>query len=115
MTVSSPLAVFTGIARAARMTTQAYWMVRTSAVVGMSFLALQHPSRKGDVYNILWALVFGFATLNILTLAAKRFEPHRRGLTFGEMLAVLVVVMSIFLLGWELLYLFHVLPIKLKR
>ena len=66
-------------------------------------LLQRHSSRRNDVYNILWAVVFGFATLNILSLAARRFEPNRRGLTFGELMAVLVVLLSIFLLGWELL------------
>ena len=86
-----------------------------------SFLAatlvlLQHHSPgRIDVYNILWAVVFGFATLNILSLAARRFEPNRRGLTFGELMAVLVVLLSIFLLGWELLSLVHIFPIKLHR
>ena len=72
-------------------------------------------SRRNDVYNILWAVVFGFATLNILSLAARRFEPNRRGLTFGELMAVLVVLLSVFLLGWELLSVFHIFPIKLQR
>jgi hypothetical protein len=72
-------------------------------------------SRRNDVYNLLWAVVFGFATLNILSLAARRFEPNRRGLTFGEMMAVLVVLLSVFLLGWELLSVFHIFPIKLQR
>ena len=73
------------------------------------------PPRRNDVYNILWAVVFGFATLNILSLAARRFEPNRRGLTFGELMAVLVVLLSIFLLGWELLSVMHIFPIKLQR
>ena len=71
-------------------------------------------TKKSDIYNILWALVFGFATLNILGLLARRFEPNRTRLSFGELLAILVVVVAVFLLGWEMLYLFHVLPIKLQ-
>jgi hypothetical protein len=71
--------------------------------------------KKSNIYNILWALVFGFATLNILGLVARRFEPRRRSnLNFGEILAITVVVVSITLLGWEMLYLFHILPIKLE-
>ena len=70
-------------------------------------------SSRDEIYNILWALVFGFATLNILSLGARRFE-QARGLNFGEILAVLVVVVSIVLLAWEMLYLFHVLPIQLS-
>ncbi|MGB9237002.1 MAG: hypothetical protein WCC04_21540 [Terriglobales bacterium] len=69
-------------------------------------------SSREEIYNILWALVFGFATLNILSLGARRFE-QKSGLNFGELLAILVVVVSIVLLGWEMLYTFHVLPIRL--
>ena len=59
--------------------------------------------------------MFGFATLNILGLVARRFEPRRGGsLNFGELLAITVVLVSIILLGWEMLYLFHILPIKLE-
>jgi hypothetical protein len=72
-------------------------------------------NHRNDVYNILWAVVFGFATLNILSLAARRFEPNRRGLTFGELMAVMVVLVSIFLLGWELLGVFKIFPIRIQR
>jgi hypothetical protein len=71
-------------------------------------------STREEVYNILWALVFGFATINILSLGARRFE-EKSGLNFGEVLAILVVVVSIVLLSWEMLYYFHVLPIRLSR
>src|ERR1700684_2946211 len=77
-------------------------------------IALLYRGSRQDVYNILWAVVFGFATLNILSLAARRLEPTRRGLSFGELMAVMVVLLSVFLLGWEMLTLFHVFPIKLK-
>jgi hypothetical protein len=91
--------------------------VRAHAVVFL-MASVMVFSRRGaaeeDVYNILWVVVFGFATLNILSLAARHFEPGRRGLSLGELLAVLVVLISIFLLGWELLGLFHIFPIKLK-
>ena len=79
-----------------------------------SIFLFQYPGHKGDVYSILWVLVFGFATLNILGLVARRFEPDRSRLSFGEILAVMVVMVSICLLGWELLGLFHIFPIKLK-
>jgi hypothetical protein len=71
-------------------------------------------STREEIYNILWALVFGFATLNILSLGARRFE-EKSGLNFGEVLAILVVLVSIVLLSWEMLYVFHVLPIRLNR
>jgi len=76
-------------------------------------LFLLRSTREG-IYNILWALVFGFATLNILGLVARKFEPERSRLSFGESLAIMVVVVSVALLGWEMLYFFKVLPIKLK-
>lgn len=79
-----------------------------------SLLWLQFSGKKGDVYDVLWILVFGFATINILSLGLRRFDPGQNRLNFGEMLAVLVVVVSIFLLGWEMLVLFKVFPIKLK-
>lgn len=95
----------------------AYVAVRAHAAVSISAILMVF-SRRGaaeqDVYDILWAVVFGFATLNILGLAARQFDPRKRGLSFGELLAVLVVVISIFLLGWEMLGLFHIFPIKLK-
>jgi len=71
--------------------------------------------KKTNVYSILWALVFGFATLNILGLVAKRFEPERSRLNFGETIAIMVVLVSIVLLGWEMLNLFKIFPIKLHR
>jgi hypothetical protein len=70
-------------------------------------------NNREEIYNVLWTLVFGFATLNILSLGARRFEQGRSGLSFGETLAILVVLVSIVLLSWELLYVFHVLPLHL--
>lgn len=81
--------------------------------LGVAITLLFRRPRQ-DAYNILWAVVFGFATLNILSLAARRYEPTRRGFSFGELLAVMVVLLSVFLLGWEMLNLFHIFPIKLR-
>jgi hypothetical protein len=90
--------------------------LRAQSVLAATLVLVQpHATRRIDVYNILWAVVFGFATLNILSLAARRFEPNRRGLSFGELMAVVVVLLSVFLLGWELLGMFHLFPIKLRR
>ena len=77
-------------------------------------LVFQYGEKKDNIYNILWALVFGFATLNILGLVARRFDPDRNRLSFGELLAITVVVSSVALLAWEMLYLFNILPIKLQ-
>jgi len=77
--------------------------VSVSMIVSVAVAFARKPQH--DIYNILWAVVFGFATLNILS----------RGLTFGELLAVLTVLMSVVLLGWEMLNLLHIFPIKLRR
>jgi hypothetical protein len=81
----------------------------------LAVLLLADFAKKGDVFNILWALVFGFATLNILGLVARRFEPNRNRLNFGETIAIMVVIVSIVLLGWEMLTLFKIFPIKLQH
>lgn len=76
-------------------------------------LAIFYRAAEQSAYNMLWGVLFGFATLNILGLAARRVEP-RRGLSFGEVLAVLTVLLSMFLLGWEMLKIFHLFPLKLR-
>jgi hypothetical protein len=85
---------------------------------GLSLLAVQTSSyfsgKKASFYNLLWVLVFGFATLNILGMITRRLEPRRSNLHFSEIIAITVVVVAVFLLGSEMLYLFHVLPIKLQ-
>jgi hypothetical protein len=106
--------VIAGVARTKAAAASIYNFAQ--APILAAFLLLQRQSsRRNDVYNILWAVVFGFATINILSLAARRFEPNRRGLTFGELMAVLIVVLSIFLLGWELLNVWSIFPIKIRR
>jgi hypothetical protein len=93
-----------------------YLAVRAGAVVlfGVAITLFYRGSRQ-DIYNILWAVVFGFATLNIISLAARHLEPTRRRMSFGEMMAVMVVLLSIFLLGWEMLGVLHIFPIQLKH
>jgi|SRR5215813_12428121 len=98
-----------------RLDLPALWTTWSNRLPLVAFVAVDETSKRGDVYNILWVLVFGFATLNILGLVARKFEPERSRLSFGESLAIMVVLVSVVLLGWELLYLFKVLPIKLKR
>ncbi len=116
MAFSSSTSMMAGFARTTWTALALHNLVRTQPAVMAALLLMQrHSHRRNDVYNILWAVVFGFATLNILSLAARRFEPNRRGLTFGELMAVLIVLLSIFLLGWELLGVFHIFPIKLQR
>jgi hypothetical protein len=109
------VAVVASIVRTTRAAMFLYVPVRAvgAVVFGMAAAIFYRGSRQ-DVYNILWAVVFGFATLNILGLASRRMEPGHRGLSFGEMMAVMVVLVSIILLGWELLSLLHLFPIKLK-
>lgn len=110
------LTVISSFTRTTRVVIAVYPIARTYAaiVLGLAVAAFYRGSRQ-DVYNILWAVVFGFATLNILSLAARRMEPARRGLSFGELMAIAVVLISVFLLGWEMLNLFHIFPIKLQR
>ena len=79
----------------------------------ISILALQSGAGDSSMYNILWGAVFGFATLNILSLLARRFEPGRTRMTLGEVLAISAAVISVAMLSWELLFFFHVLPIHL--
>jgi FtsH-binding integral membrane protein len=83
------------------------------AAVIMALAGLQSRGKQSELYNILWMLVFGFATLNILALVTKHLEPEKNRMGFGEVLAILVVLLSLALLGWEMLNLFHVLPLKL--
>jgi hypothetical protein len=116
MALSTTTWLIAGVARTTRAALSLYSLLRAQSALAVGLVLLErHSSRRNDVYNILWAVVFGFATLNILSLAARRFEPNRRGLTFGELMAVLVVLLSIFLLGWELLSVAHIFPIKLHQ
>jgi len=73
-----------------------------------------YSAKKNSIYNVLWVLVFGFATLNILGLVLRRFDPRRSSLNFGEILAITVTVASVVLLGLEMLNIFHIFPIKLQ-
>jgi hypothetical protein len=116
MALTNAVTLISDFTRTTRAAIAVYAAARAYAAVfvGVAVAVLYRGSRQ-DVYNILWAVVFGFATLNILTLAARRLEPTRRGLSFGELMAVMVVLLSIFLLGWEMLNLFHVFPIKLRH
>lgn len=109
-------ALLSGITRTTRTVLAMYTATRALGAMLFAFvIALFSREPRQDIYNILWAVVFGFATLNILSLATRRMEPGRRRMTFGELMAVMVVVVSVFLLGWEMLSLLHVFPIKLKR
>ena len=112
-------ASFSAVARVRESTRAAfalYPVARTQALLFLGILLrVTYRASRQNFYNILWAVVFGFATLNILSLATRRFEPTRRGLTFGEFMAVSVVIVSLFLLGWELLTLFHIFPIRIRR
>ena len=116
MAFTTAVSLIAGFTRTTRAAVFMYALSRSGAAVLVGVAAaFFYRGTLQNVYNILWAVVFGFATLNILSLTARRFEPGRRGLTFGELLAVMVVILSIFLLGWEMLTLFHVFPIHLGR
>ena len=98
----------------ARVTSRTWLRPSLISLQSALLFAFQFSSKKDNVYNILWVLVFGFATLNILGLVARRFEPRRSNLNFGEMLAITVTVVSVVLLGWEMLSIFHIFPIKIQ-
>jgi hypothetical protein len=116
MAIPTALSFVAGFARGTRVAVTLYLAARACSVVlfGVAVTLFYRGSRQ-DVYNILWAVVFGFATLNIISLAARRLEPTRRRMSFGEMMAVMVVLLSIFLLGWEMLGALHIFPIQLKH
>jgi len=70
---------------------------------------------EDSIFSILIALVFGFSTLNILGLVTRRFENRPSHLNLGEILALTAMALSVCFLGWEMLHVFHVFPIKLER
>ncbi len=117
MSLPTAVSLMSSLTRTTRVAFSVYYAAHAhvAIVLGVAATLVYRGPQKQDIYNILWAVVFGFATLNILTLAARRFEPTRRGLTFGELMAVGVVLVSIILLGWEMLSLLHIFPIQLKR
>ncbi len=108
----------------------AYWMEAGNAAISrfsafphvreaglfLVFAGWQITTKRGEVYNILWMLVFGFATLNILALVTRSLDPsgRRRRMAVGEILAVMVVLTCLGLLAAEMLSLFHIFPIKLQ-
>lgn len=114
ISLPSTVMVLSGITR----TTRAAWsLYPLTRIYGSMFASLWitffYRAARQNTYNMLWAALFGFATLNILGLAARRMEP-RRGLSFGEVMAILTVLLAVFLLGWEMLNTFHVFPLKLR-
>jgi hypothetical protein len=109
-----PTVTLVSVARTTRAALALYPAVRIPASIVFSLaVAVFYRAARENTYNMLWAVLFGFATLNILGLAARRMEP-RRGLSFGEVMAVLTVFLAVFLLGWEMLGIFHVFPLKLR-
>jgi hypothetical protein len=109
--VLATVTLISGFTRTTQALIALYPAARTCTAIAFSMaVAAFYRGSRQDVYNILWAVVFGFATLNILSLAARRMEPARRGLSFGELMAVAVVVVAIFLLGWEMLTCFTSFP-----
>src|SRR6266478_257252 len=111
---SSVSFLLTGLDHAAHTFAESCGRTMHALAVGILPALFLLRSTREDVYNVLWALVFAFATLNILSLGARHFEADRRGLTFGEILAILVVLVSVVMLAWEMLYLFKVFPLRLS-
>ena len=116
MTLSAAAAAISGFARTTRVAAAIYPVARAYATLffGIAVATFYRQPRR-DAYDILWVVVFAFATLNILGLAARRMEPGRRGLSFGEVMAVGVVVLSVILLAVEMLGSLHIFPIKLHH
>jgi len=113
METPAPVLSFAAVRRAGL---TALAMARVHALLFLAAATrVTYKATRQGFFNILWSVVFGFATLNILSLAAKRFEPTRRGFTFGELMAVLVVLISILLLTWEMLGIFHIFPLRIRR
>lgn len=91
------------------------WLTHSTSSLLLTF---QHSDMHWDeasIFSILIALVFGFSTLNILGLVTRRFENRPSSLNFGEILALTAMGLSVCLLGWEMLHVFHIFPIKLER
>jgi hypothetical protein len=84
-----------------------------SAMSLVRFQLLVLTGGSDNLYSILIALICGFASLNILHLLTRPVQPVR-GLTFGEMLAITGAVISLLLLGVDMLHVYHVFPIKLQ-
>lgn len=114
ISLNSTLMVLSGITRTTRAAVAFYPIARVygSMFFGLG-IAIFYRAARQNTYNMLWAALFGFATLNILGLTARRMEP-RRGLSFGEVMAILTVLLAIVLLIWEMLNAFHFFPLKLK-
>jgi hypothetical protein len=90
------------------------WHALQTLALGILPAAYMLSWGHDEVYTMLWSLVFGFATLNILSLGARSFDGTKSGLNFGEILAIMVVFVSVTLLAGELLYFFGILPIRLE-
>ena len=105
--------VIGGMTRLVRLSPALAGTFMSQLSLASTVLLIEVGSKRGDIYNILWALVFGFATLNILSLVTRRFEPNRHRMSMGELMAVGTVVVAIALLGLEMLSVFKILPLKL--
>src|SRR5215813_4129011 len=82
---NEPTMLESGLGRTTRAMLTVYPMARGFLATAFGVVAaVFYRGSRQDVYNILWAVVFGFATLNILGLAARRMEPSKRGMSFGE-------------------------------
>jgi len=90
------------------------WITNRLGLQALLIFFFQSSDKQEGVYDLLWAVVFGFATLNIVGLALRKFETTGSRLNLGEILAIMVVGISVILLGWELLYVFKILPFKLE-
>ena len=76
MALTTAVSLIAGLTRTTRAAVFMYAFARSGAAVLVGVAAaILYRGTLQNVYNILWAVVFGFATLNILSLTARRFEP----------------------------------------
>jgi hypothetical protein len=75
MSFGPTVTLVSGVARTTRAALAIYAVVRTPASIVFSLaVAVFYRAARENTYNMLWAVLFGFATLNILGLAARGIE-----------------------------------------
>ena len=79
---------------------------------GLALLTFLAGSTTLD-HDLMWIIVFGFATVNIMGLGARHLDPRHKRRYLGEIMAVMVVLGSVMLFSWETFNLLGIFPIKL--
>src|ERR1700722_7563233 len=94
MALSAAVSLIAGFTRTTRAAVAVYPIARvyTPLFFGAAVTMLYRATRQ-DVYNILGAVLSGFATRKVPALAPRPPGPTGAGLTLGELMAVMVVLM----------------------